>query len=92
MCLVPFFHRAYSTNAGGMKFLQVVRDGRDIAFSGNQSPVTKFYKANFDPQQVGREPAELGLYVYVGGLITTTTTPSTRRQHSPRTPGATFTH
>ena len=51
MCLVPFFHRAYATNAGGMKFLQVVRDGRDIAFSGNQSPVTKFYKANFDARE-----------------------------------------
>ena len=26
---------------------QVVRDGRDIAFSGNQSPVTKFYRQTY---------------------------------------------
>lgn len=26
-----------------MRFIQVVRDGRDIAFSSNQAPVTKFY-------------------------------------------------
>ena len=29
---------------------QVVRDGRDIAFSGNQSPVKKFYKSSFSEQ------------------------------------------
>ena len=27
----------------GFLFIHVVRDGRDMAFSGNQSPVTKFY-------------------------------------------------
>ena len=32
---------------GGLKFVHVVRDGRDIAFSGNQSPVQKVYKASF---------------------------------------------
>lgn len=48
MCLVPFFARFYGKGAaGGFKFILVVRDGRDIAFSGNQSPVTKFYRANY---------------------------------------------
>ncbi|GMI20922.1 hypothetical protein TrRE_jg3600 [Triparma retinervis] len=39
MLLVPAFREIW----GGMKFIHVVRDGRDIAFSGNQSPVGKFY-------------------------------------------------
>lgn len=39
MVLVPFFKEAW----GKAKFLHVVRDGRDIAFSGNQTPVEKFY-------------------------------------------------
>jgi len=30
-----------------MKFIHVVRDGRDIAFSGNQSPVNKFYRNSY---------------------------------------------
>jgi hypothetical protein len=34
----------------GLKFLHVTRDGRDIAFSGNQSPVTKFYDVNYGLQ------------------------------------------
>eukprot|EP00588_Corethron_pennatum_P016814 CAMPEP_0194309022 /NCGR_PEP_ID=MMETSP0171-20130528/5989_1 /TAXON_ID=218684 /ORGANISM="Corethron pennatum, Strain L29A3" /LENGTH=493 /DNA_ID=CAMNT_0039061981 /DNA_START=373 /DNA_END=1851 /DNA_ORIENTATION=- len=55
MLLLPVFHQIYSARntiekkiddvpgAGGFKFLQVVRDGRDISFSKNQSPVEKFY-------------------------------------------------
>lgn len=43
MLLVPFFAEAW----GKAKFLHVVRDGRDIAFSGNQTPVTKFYAETF---------------------------------------------
>jgi len=39
MCLVPFLQ----AEVGAMKLLHVVRDGRDIAFSGNQSPVNKFF-------------------------------------------------
>ena len=31
-----------------VRFLLVVRDGRDIAFSKNQSPVTKFFNATFE--------------------------------------------
>lgn len=43
MVLVPFFEEAW----GKAKFLHVVRDGRDIAFSGNQTPVEKFYEDMF---------------------------------------------
>ncbi|CAN0318443.1 unnamed protein product, partial [Hapterophycus canaliculatus] len=43
MVLVPFFEEAW----GRAKFLHVVRDGRDIAFSGNQTPVDKFFKDMF---------------------------------------------
>lgn len=43
MVLVPFFEEAW----GKGKFLHVVRDGRDIAFSGNQTPVDKFYADTF---------------------------------------------
>ncbi|CAM9821095.1 unnamed protein product [Laminaria digitata] len=43
MLLVPFFAEAW----GKAKFLHVVRDGRDIAFSGNQTPVEKFYEETF---------------------------------------------
>ncbi|CBN77427.1 conserved unknown protein [Ectocarpus siliculosus] len=43
MVLVPFFEEAW----GKAKFLHVVRDGRDIAFSGNQTPVEKFYADMF---------------------------------------------
>jgi len=32
----------------------VVRDGRDIAFSGNQSPVRKFYKPTYSEQAYNR--------------------------------------
>lgn len=43
MLLVPFFQEAW----GQAKFLHVVRDGRDIAFSGNQTPVEKFFEDTF---------------------------------------------
>lgn len=43
MLLVPFFEETW----GKAKFLHVVRDGRDIAFSGNQTPVEKFYADMF---------------------------------------------
>ena len=42
MLLVPFLKEMAP---GGLKFLHVVRDGRDIAFSGNKTPVSKFYPA-----------------------------------------------
>jgi hypothetical protein len=45
MLLVPFLALAYQREA--FKFLHVVRDGRDIAFSGNQSPVNKFYRDSY---------------------------------------------
>ncbi|CAM9119225.1 unnamed protein product [Phaeothamnion confervicola] len=43
MLLLPFFEQAW----GSFRFLHVVRDGRDLAFSGNQTPVSKFYDATF---------------------------------------------
>ncbi|KAL3919614.1 MAG: hypothetical protein SGILL_003668 [Bacillariaceae sp.] len=39
MLLLPFFRKQLPA----FKFLHVVRDGRDVAFSDNQSPVEKFY-------------------------------------------------
>ena len=53
MLLLPLFHR--SDEIRGFKFLHVVRDGRDIAFSGNQSPVQKFYNLTFPPENDGGE-------------------------------------
>ena len=49
MLLLPFFARYYKNNHHGdvIKFLHVVRDGRDIAVSHNQSPVHKFYDAYY---------------------------------------------
>jgi hypothetical protein len=41
MLLLPFFRKQLPA----FKFLHVVRDGRDVAFSDNQSPVEKFYNA-----------------------------------------------
>ncbi|GMI37782.1 hypothetical protein TeGR_g238, partial [Tetraparma gracilis] len=43
MLLVPGFREIW----GQMRFIHVVRDGRDIAFSGNQSPVNKFYRNSY---------------------------------------------
>ena len=39
MTLIPMFKEVL----GKVRFLQVVRDGRDICFSGNQTPISKFY-------------------------------------------------
>jgi hypothetical protein len=39
LLLLPLLREVY----GSIKFLHVVRDGRDVAFSKNQSPVRKFY-------------------------------------------------
>lgn len=39
MLLLPLLRHVY----GPIKFLHVVRDGRDVALSSNQSPVKKFY-------------------------------------------------
>lgn len=43
MALLPWFaHEVLN-----LRFLHVIRDGRDIAFSGNQSPVTKFFNVSY---------------------------------------------
>eukprot|EP00854_Cymbomonas_tetramitiformis_P001577 gene1577-2214_t len=44
MSLVPFWDIMLPT---GFKFVHVLRDGRDLAFSRNQSPVQKFYNVTF---------------------------------------------
>lgn len=38
MYLVPFFHQQFS----GLRFLHLVRDGRDMAFSANQNQLRKY--------------------------------------------------
>jgi hypothetical protein len=43
MTLNPWWHELLPN----YKFLHVVRDGRDIAFSANQGPVQKFYKSMY---------------------------------------------
>ena len=35
------------------RFLHVLRDGRDIAFSANQGPVEKFFTAMYGQQVIG---------------------------------------
>ena len=51
MLLLPFWHSLFTASQkyGGFRFLLVVRDGRDIAFSSNQSPVLKFYNNSYGP-------------------------------------------
>jgi hypothetical protein len=46
MLLLPML-QAYLYPDTGFKYLHIVRDGRDIALSNNQSPVTKFYNATY---------------------------------------------
>jgi hypothetical protein len=50
MLLLPFFQRQLPS----FKFIHIVRDGRDVAFSENHSPVDKFYnvyKSNPDQEE-----------------------------------------
>jgi hypothetical protein len=51
MLMLPMFNEYWSPSGlsqqPGWKFIHVVRDGRDIAFSGNISPVRKFYDYSF---------------------------------------------
>ena len=49
MLLLPFLREVF----GPIKFLHVVRDGRDIALSSNQSPVKKFYSAFYGKESLG---------------------------------------
>lgn len=44
MLLLPLLREVY----GSIKFLHVVRDGRDVALSKNQSPVKKFYDLYYE--------------------------------------------
>ena len=46
MLLLPIMARYFSPKTG-IKFIHVVRDGRDVALSSNQSPVIKFYNNTY---------------------------------------------
>lgn len=48
--LLPFFHRIFP----GMKFIQVLRDGRDMAFSGNQNQLRLHGAALLDEHEADR--------------------------------------
>lgn len=48
--LLPFFHRIFPE----MKFIQVVRDGRDMAFSGNQNQLRLHGAAMLDEKDAAR--------------------------------------
>jgi hypothetical protein len=52
LVLVPLFQRYLFPN--GFRFLHVVRDGRDVALSNNQSPVTKFYNATYGDEKASQ--------------------------------------
>jgi hypothetical protein len=47
--LLEAFHGQEGAKTGSIKFIHVVRDGRDISFSRNRSPVTKFYTTMYPP-------------------------------------------
>jgi hypothetical protein len=53
MLLLPFFRKELPA----FKMLHVVRDGRDVAFSENHSPVEKFYDTYFPLSSSQRERA-----------------------------------
>lgn len=53
MLLLPFFRRELPA----FKMIHVVRDGRDVAFSENHSPVSKFYDIYFPISSPQRERA-----------------------------------
>jgi hypothetical protein len=46
MLILPIMARFFGPNTG-IKFIHVVRDGRDVALSSNQSPAIKFYKNTY---------------------------------------------
>jgi hypothetical protein len=50
MMLLPLFLK-YLWPTTGFKYLHVVRDGRDVALSNNQSPVQKFYRQAYPDAQ-----------------------------------------
>jgi hypothetical protein len=48
MLVLPIFCRLFKSATGKpIKFLHVIRDGRDVALSSNQSPVLKFYQSTY---------------------------------------------
>jgi len=54
---------------GPLKLIHVVRDGRDVAISGNQSPVEKFWGTTYGPGDKQRSKYEAGgKYVMAAAL------------------------
>ena len=51
MLLLPMLQQAF----GPIKFIHVVRDGRDVACSKNQSPVKKFYDSFYKDSEAKRQ-------------------------------------
>lgn len=61
MLLLPIFVEVSKRKEyGRIKFLHVIRDGRDIAYSGNQSPVKKFYNVSFPAEVYANQRDEEG--------------------------------
>lgn len=51
MLVLPVLRQVF----GPIKFIHVVRDGRDVAFSANQSPVEKFYDSFYNDSATRRQ-------------------------------------
>jgi hypothetical protein len=58
MLLLPLFQHVF----GNIKFVHVVRDGRDVCVSSNNSPVTKFYDFYYGPNEAQRRRDQARLY------------------------------
>lgn len=70
-----------------LKFLHVVRDGRDVAMSDNQSPVMKFYNLTYPPIHPRRD--SLASFISSTTIESSNNTNNTNRSsndHRPTTP------
>lgn len=56
MMALPILRQVY----GPIKFLHVIRDGRDVSLSANQSPVAKFYDAFYEDASIRRTLYDIG--------------------------------
>lgn len=57
MLLLPLLKEVF----GPIKYIHVVRDGRDVSLSNNQSPVLKFYNSTYSDAQTRRQKYSRGL-------------------------------
>jgi len=65
MLTIPVFAHALAQRGQGLRVLHVLRDGRDLSFSGNQSPVQKLWHPlhpTTSAKQFGAEAAALQLW------------------------------